>query len=350
MLRQLWSLTRPVPAAGPNALAVAIYEHPDGVVHAQESGFEGVACVDDAARLLLVLSQVWVRIQGYRHASPELDWIERWARGLLDFVLWMQEPDGTWLNFIHDWDGEKNHDGITSRPGQNFWLARGILGAQWAAFVFGDEASHEAYRNGLAAAAAEGAPPDIRALHLFAALFGDDVEPFLAEKWADELLACRDGNVLKNSELEVGLPHLWGHVQEGALAEAANRLDRPDYLEAAIASAEAVIVPEVASAFGGRESTSPYDVAAAIWSLDRLAAASADERWAHLAAEGRAWFDGRNTAGSPVYDRERGRVADGIDGTRVSDNSGAESNIVAAEVLLDLAVEGARSMPDPFAS
>jgi len=58
----------------------------------------------------------------------------------------------------------------------------------------------------------------------------------------------------------------------------------------------------------------------------------------------------KNTAGSAVYDRERGRVADGIDGTRVSDNSGAESNIVAAEVLLDEAIEAARSMADPFAS
>jgi len=331
-----------VPAAGPNALAVTIYEHPDGVVHAEESGFEGVACVDDAARLLIVLSQVW--------SKTKLDWVERWGRGVLDFVLWMQEPDGTWLNFIHDWDGDKNREGITSRAGQNFWLARAIVGTQSAAAVFGGEAAHEAHRRGLAIAAAQEAPPDVRALHLFAALFGDDVEPSLAAKWADELLACRDGDVLKNAELEVGVPHLWGHVQEGALAQAARTLERPDYLDAAIASAEIVIVPAVASAFGGRESTSPYDVAAAVWSLDRLAEAAHDERWARLAADGRGWFDGRNTAGSPVYERERGRVADGIDGTRVSDNSGAESNIVAAEVLLDEAVEVARSMPDPFAS
>ena len=341
MLRQLWRLTRPVPAAGPNALAVTIYEHPEGVVHAQESGFEGVACVDDAARLLIVLSQVW--------EQTRLEWVERWARGVLDFVLWMQEPDGTWLNFIHDWDGDKNRDGITSRAGQNFWLARGILGTQQAAHVFGDGAAHDAYERGIAAAAADVAPPDIRALHL-AALFGGEFEAAIAEKWADELLACRDGDILKNAELEVGVPHLWAHVQEGVLAEASMKLGRSDYLDAAVASAEIVIVPAVTSAFGGRESTSPYDVAAAVWSLDRLGAATDDERWARLAADGRAWFDGRNTAGSHVYDRERGRVADGIDGTRVSDNSGAESNIVAAEVLLDLAIEVARKMPDPFAS
>jgi hypothetical protein len=342
VLRQLWRLTRPVPAAGPDALAVTIYEHPDGVVHAEESGFEGVACVDDAARLLVVLSQVWHR--------TKLDWVERWARGVLDFVLWMQEPDGTWLNFVHDWDGEKNRDGITSRAGQNFWLARAILGTQSAAFVFGDEQARDAYRRGFAVASAQDAPPDVRALHLFAALFDDDVEPSIAAKWGDELLACRDGDILKNAELEVGMPHLWAHVQEGALAEAAQKLDRPEYLDAAIASAELVIVPEVTTSFGGRESTSPYDVVAAVWSLDRLASATKADRWARLAAEGRGWFDGRNTAGAAVYDRVRGRVADGIDGTRVSDNSGAESNIVAAEVLLDDAVAVARSMPDPFAT
>src|SRR5262249_27813167 len=154
-----------------------------------------------------------------------------------------------------------------------------------------------------------------------AALSPEGGDPSLAERWADELLACRDGDVLKNAELEVGLPHLWAHIQEGALAHAAWTLGRPDYLNAAIASAETVIVPAVSSAFRDRDSTSPYDVAAAVWSLDRLGKATGNERWARLAADGRAWFDGSNAADAPVYDRERGRVADGIDGTRVSENS-----------------------------
>jgi hypothetical protein len=342
VLRQLWRLTRPVPAAGPDALAPTIYEHPDGVVHAEESGFEGVACVDDAARLLIVLCQIWTR--------TKLDWVERWSRGLLDFVLWMQEPDGTWLNFIHDWDGDKNRDGITSRPGQNFWLARGILGAQLAGVTFGHQGAIDAHRRGLAAAAAQHAEPDVRALHIIAALREDESDPFLVERWAEELLACRDGDVLKNAKLEVGAPHLWGHIQEGALASAAHTLDRRDYLDAAIASAEAVVVPAVTSAFRSQRSTSPYDVAACVWSLDQLALASDDERWSRLGVDGRDWFHGRNAAGAPVYDRGSGRVADGVDETRVSENSGAESNIVAADVLLDEAVAAAREMSDPFAS
>ena len=58
VLRQLARLTRPVPAAGPGALAVAVYaDGDDETIAARESGFEGVACVDDAARLLGVLSE-----------------------------------------------------------------------------------------------------------------------------------------------------------------------------------------------------------------------------------------------------------------------------------------------------
>jgi hypothetical protein len=329
-----------VPAAGPEVLALAIYEQPDGVVAADESGFEGVACVDDTARLLGVLCEVWER--------THVPWVERWARGLLAFVLWMQEPDGTWLNFIYGWDGRKNETGITSRPGQNFWLARALVGVERAARLLLDEPALEAYRRGLSVATASEAPPDIRALHLLAALRdGGDLDR--SRTWADELVACRDGDVLKNSSYEIGPPHLWAHIQEGVLATASTVLDDPGLLDVAVAGAEAVVVPAVLARFTANPSSVAYDVSSCVWSLDRLAEATGDDRWAELATEGRAWFDGRNAAGVPVYDRERGLVADGIDHDVISANSGAESNIVAAETFLDEAAGLARSMPDPFA-
>jgi len=67
--------------------------------------------------------------------------------------------------------------------------------------------------------------------------------------------------------------------------------------------------------------------------MDVLAGATGEARYAELAREARAWFDGRNPARQPVYDRITGRVADGIDVDRISRNSGAGSNIVAAEAL-----------------
>src|SRR4249920_1741964 len=120
MLRQLARLTRPIAAAGPDAMAVAVYADRRGsLITAKESGHEGVACVDDAARLLEVLCDVWTKTQ--------LPWVERWARGVLAFVLWMQEPDGRWINFIYDWDGVRNEHGITSAIGESFWHARALV-------------------------------------------------------------------------------------------------------------------------------------------------------------------------------------------------------------------------------
>ncbi len=342
MLRQLARLTGPLPAAGPDALTVTIYEHPDGTVHAAESGFEGVACVDDTARLLGVVCEIYDRTR--------LPWVERWARGLLDFVLWMQEPDGRWLNFVHDWEGDKNRDGITSRTGQNFWQARALLGVGDAARVLGDERAAAAFARGFAVVRDEPAPPDIRSLHVVAELARPEPDRALVRRWADEIASTRDGDMLMNSSLERGRPHLWAHIQEGVLARCAGALGDVALLAIAGASAEAVLVPPVGAAFGAQTSSSPYDVASCVWSLERLAEATDDARWTGLAADALAWFDGRNAAGQPVYDRARGRVGDGVDEDRVSENSGAEANIVAAEVMLDQAAAIAREMPDPFSS
>lgn len=347
MLPQLARLTRALPAAGPDALAVSVYaDAQDRPIVAAESGFEGVACVDDAARALDVLCDVW--------AGTHLAWVERWARGVLDFVLWMQEPDGRFLNFVHDWAGEKNHTGITSETGENFWHARALMGVAHAWLTFGDLRAGAAMHRGLDHAVTKEAPPDVRALHILTArrLIADAgleaLRPAI-RLWSHQLAACRTGAVLMNSPFEEGVPHLWAHIQEGVLAWSSTLLEEPALLEVAMASAEELLLPVVASGFDRRGCT-PYDVGSCIWSLDRLAEASGDGRFAAAAADARAWFDGRNPAAAPVFDRRRGRVADGIDEGRVSGNSGAEANVEAANALMDDAIAQALAMDDPFAS
>jgi hypothetical protein len=347
VLRQLARLTRPLPAGASGALAVAVYSDALGrAVSAEESGFEGVACVDDAARLLGVLCDVWERTR-----QP---WAERWARGLLEFVLWMQEPDGRWLNFVTDWNGARNTAGITSRGGENFWQARALMGVSLAWLTFGDERAERALHKGLEHAVGRRAPPDIRALHVMTGLrlMGAGRGGTLADvvrEWCDELVACRDGDgVLKNSAYETVTPHLWGHVEEGVLADASATFEVTDYRDAAVRSAEQLIEPAIRQAFPA-PGTAPYDVASCVFVCDRLHEVTGEAKWASLAADARAWFDGRNTARLPVYDRERGRVADGIDGTRISENSGAEANVVAAEALGEDVVRLAAAMEDPLA-
>ena len=343
MLRQLIRLTGHVPAAGPGALAVAVYaDHEDHLVDAKESGFEGVACVDDTARLLDLMCDVWAR-------SKE-PWAERWAKGLLEFVLWMQEPDGRWINFVFDWDGGRNTAGITSETGENFWHARALAGVSHAWLTFGDERAHDALMRGLDHAVTKPAPSDVRVLHMEVArrLIADAGKRTLlpaVRHWAAEVVAARDGDILMNSPDERGTPHLWAHLQEGVLAEAGELLGDPTLVAAAAASADALWSPIVASGFD-RPSVTPYDVACGVYCLDRLARVTGDTHWEALSADARAWFDGRNPAGVPVYDRERGRVADGLDEGRVSGNSGAEANIVGAEALFDGVVATAATFRD----
>jgi len=334
VLRQLARLTRPVPAAGPSALALAVYSDPSGEpVTAKESGYEGVACVDDAARALDVLCSVWTRTR-----DPG---IERWARGMLEFVLWMQGDDGRWWNFIYDWNGPRNETGVTSSTGENFWHARALSGVTSAWFTFADERALVALRRGIDHPVKQPAPADVRALHVLVGLRLLDDRSFehggeIVHRWAREISGCREGDVLMNNPDERGEPHLWAHMQEGVLVEAGRALDDDALVDVARASARSLLVPIVSDGFD-RPSVTPYDVACSTYSLDRLADIDGDD-WPELATRARQWFDHVDETGRAIYDRHAGRVADGIDDGRVSGNSGAEANVVAAEALFEDAV------------
>jgi hypothetical protein len=302
---------------------------------------EGVACVDDAARGLFVLCAVW--------EQTELPWVRAWCDGLLSFLVWMQGSDGRWVNFVTDWDGTRNRTGASSYAGGAFWQARALQAVARAAVVLGDPRAEAALERGLGSMRAPAAP-DVRALHVMTALELLRAGRALRLRdhltaWTDQMLSCARDGMLMNDPRETGRPHLWGHVQEAALADAGVLLGRDDAVDVARRSAELVFADAIESGFA-MPRTQPYDVASAIEVMDRLHAVTASTVYADLATAARGWFDGRNPAGQPVYDVVAGRVADGIDEGRVSSNSGAEANVVGAEALLDRVVRQARQLPD----
>ena len=344
MLRQIARLGRPVPFAGERAVAIAVYgDRLDQPIRAQEAGYEGVACVDDAARALELYCALW--------SATQLPWTLRWCEGLLDFILAMQRPDGRWLNFILAWGGAPNREGRTSVAGGAFWQARAMLALARALPVLKDARVDVALRRGLPhMLEANGVPTDVRALHIETALAlssgGDDygLAPALPV-WGDELIGCRASDALMNSKEELGRPHLWGHIQEGVLANLGVHLGREDFVAVARRSADVVFAGVVRSGFD-LPHVQPYDVSSAISVLTRLADVTDAPEYALLAADARKWFDGRNPAERAVYDRGAGRVGDGIDLCVVSSNSGAEANIVGAQALFDDAVTVARSLTE----
>lgn len=334
MIRQLDRLLRPVPALGADVLALAIYAHPEGadflLPPAAESGYEGVACVDDAARAALLYTEAW-----RRRGSP---WARETAEGLLRFTCAMQLEDGAFVNFIADWDGNRQLDTPTSRPGGGPWQARAMHALARAVAVFGGRPWARAFEAGIPRLLDPTPYLDITALSAIAMLeyWEATASPEAARHalaGSEEIAAARVGSVLPD---RAGSPdvHLWGHLQEAALARVGAAFGRPDLVQAAARSADAILVPAVARAFAGPR-TIAFDVSSTVAGLDAVAAATGDQRYASLADSARAWFDGRNAAGRPVYDRERGLVRDGIDGDVVNENSGAESNIEGGLALID---------------
>ena len=152
--------------------------------------------------------------------------------------------------------------------------------------------------------------------------------------WCDEIVSCRSGAMLLNWPGEQGQPHLWGHVQEAALFEAGSVLERRDLQEAAVRSADAVFAGPIRSGFELPE-VCAYDVQSALLVMDCLAEGTGDPRYRELGQLARGWFEGRNPAGVPTYDRVSGRVLDGVRGDTVNPDSGAESNVCAGLALLD---------------
>jgi hypothetical protein len=250
----------------------------------------------------------------------------------------MQEEDGRVTNFILDWEGSPNRAGRTSQPGGWAWQARALHALACAVATFGGAEWDERYQRALPWLDEAIPYLDVRAVCVLAALehWRATAAPASAERaiaWSREIAAHATGQGLLNAA-GVQPIHLWGHLQEAALADTGHALGQPDLVERARASAESLLLPAVEAGFDFPR-VLPFDVSCSIAGLTAVARATSDERYAAAAERGRMWFHGRNTAAQPVYDGERGIVYDGIDNGRVSRNSGAESNIEGALALLD---------------
>jgi hypothetical protein len=338
LIRQIARLSKTVPALSDQAIAIAVYADAKGdYVTAREAGFEGVACVDDAARAFNLFDAIW--------RSTGLRWSQQWCTGLLDFILAMQREDGQWFNFIKDWDGTINRETRTSVAGGHFWQARAMFALAHARTSFDDARLEDAIRRGSAILLDVPTPSDVRALHVLTAIELHDHDDFWAPNvatWCDEIMACSDRGMLMNSPDERDTPHLWGHLQEFALARASVFLGDRALLTIAERSASMIFEDLINSGFD-RPHTSPYDVASAVTTMSELANVTKNPKYEDLATLARRWFHGRNPASAPVYDQNLGLVADGIDNGRINQNSGAESNIEGGIALLDETIERSKS-------
>jgi len=285
--------------------------------------------VDDAARAIVLYSGIW-----RRHRLPSARMA---VSSLLQFLAYMQDEDGRVGNFIVEWTGRRNRDGSTSHAGGAAWQARALHALACGVGVAGGDEWDERFARAMRWVDEAIPYMDVRAVCVLAMLehsraTGATDSGDRALAWSREIAGHASISGLLNAA-GVKPIHLWGHLQEAALAETGSVLGHPELVECARASAEALLVPAVDSGFDF-ERVLPFDVSCTVAGLAAVARATSDERYAIAAALGRQWFHGRNSAGQPVYDARRGMVYDGIDHGVVSRNSGAESNIEGALALL----------------
>src|SRR5688500_2810062 len=106
--------------AGRRVRAVALYADAPAAratASPRRDGSEGVACVDDAARAAVLYLRLYET-----NGSPDA---LREARGLLDFVVAMEQGNGEYVNFVAA-DGTLNTRGPTSSMSFSYWAARAL--------------------------------------------------------------------------------------------------------------------------------------------------------------------------------------------------------------------------------
>jgi len=314
-------------------------------VQAEESGYEGIACVDDTARAALLALRAYEQT-----ANPKaLSLARRW----LTFVEYMQYPDGDFANFVRNTSGRRNASGPTSVKGGPFWTVRALWALARAYRVTGSKSYLRAYE--------DCAKPDPEDGKVQAVLALGEAELFRVNgSYRRELIrravfitTCGDDYF--RDDCANPNNNLWGYHQLHAVATVGRLLGSKLLLDECRKTVRNFTEPIVRDAMdyaagpsvaghdlpgplplrGTKDGLCAYTVSPAVQGLAELYRATGTNRYRDLALKASEWFYGRNDAKTRVYDPETGLCADGIDGSVISPNRGAESSIEAGLAELE---------------
>jgi uncharacterized protein YyaL (SSP411 family) len=335
LLSHLRALTFTFEHDGESIDTVLVYAEPDPAtpgtyraVAADDTGFEGIACLDDTARAALLALRVYER-----SGSPTaLDLARRWLR----FVTYMQYPDGSFANFIRNSAGIRNASGPTSHKGGYWWSARALRALATAYRLTGKCAYLAQYRACHLEPLPDGKINGLLALAEMELYRAGSIEGRTAAlEYCDRIVEySHDAPYLLDHPATKFL-NLWGYHQFAALGEAGRLFNRPDYLSLCRRTVANLVEPNVQAkmwhTFPAREKNgvTSYDVTPMVEGLAAMYRATGARRYRELALRAAAWFYGRNDARTAMYDPTTGRCRDGISDGVASVNTGAESSIEA---------------------
>jgi hypothetical protein len=330
VLRHLARLTSYFPHDGERIPYIHVYatEQDDGsllTISAKESGYEGIACLDDVARAAILALQTYAQSGSIAALRMANDWLR--------FVCYVQDADGHFTNFILNSTGIKHYQGQTSYAGGSWWTARALWALATASRITGDARWLECFRQG---------PPEmsgnlkILGVQTLAFLELYEAEPSTDFRFeiSHRCEALMDGGqgYLRDFLGEAAVEPYGFHQLHG-LARAGRLLGRPEYLMRCAITVDRLIVPMVQAHFyhvlpWKYAPRCAYDISTLVLGLEELYYATGEDRYRRLALGCATWLYGANPARTPLYNPRTGRCSDGIadDGT-ASSNCGAESAI-----------------------
>jgi hypothetical protein len=367
-----------IEVGGKTVGVINIYsEYPDYAFAIEPA--EGFACVDDAARAIVMLS-------GQPHDDGYDEETARKAELLIEFVLHMQNANGYFNNFLWP-DGSINTSYRTSLAELNWWSFRALWALESAHQMFPsdqnltrriDHAIDKLFTNikrdiPVAAFnievvntievptwlpqryAADQAAVAIIALLPYFKRSGDDQVLPIINALAAGIMQMQKGDA---NHYPYGmflswknLWHSWGNSQAYALLLAGDQLQRPDYTRSALLEIDNFIPYLLESGFfasiliirepGGFAEESKtrfpqiaYGLRPMVYAATEAFRLTGDAQYLALATRLRSWFFGENDAARNIYDQESGRTYDAINSaSEVNFNSGAESTIEGLLVM-----------------
>ena len=331
---------------------------------------EGIACVDDAARAAVVYLRHF-ELTGDRESLTK-------GKALVRFVMYMQNDDGLFYNFVFDNELtiNKTHQNSTAEE-FGWWAARGVWVLGTAADILKEEDP------AFSQSAAERIQKTYPYLRAFLSRtgemtsVGDREYPtwLIGEYGSDSTSELLLGLTALNSaypeeeltEMIAGFAsgiarmqfgsmnafpygahasypnewHGWGNSQTQALSQAGfyeTARREADHFYPRLLTEKWRHSLVLDDSTGGRDFEQiAYAVRGVAVGLARLSSRTNDARYAKMAGLAASWFTGNNVAGVRMYDPETGRGFDGINSAEtVNRNSGAESTIEALMTILEI--------------
>ncbi len=342
MLNYLEALTYDFERDGQEVSCVLIYAEPDPdrknilqFVLAEDTGYEGIACVDDTARAALLA----LAVSEHSRSRKALSLARRW----LSFVEYMQYPDGEFANFIRNGAGIRNATGATSVKGGYWWSVRALWALARAYRVTGDPTYLERYQACHLDPLPDGKINAVLALgklELYRAEPSDELRRSILDH-CDIIVGSGEAPYFLDHPDKGELAHLWGYHQLHAVASAARLLEQPKLLSACRRTVRHLIEPDLRARFWysypdrQKDGVCAYTATPIVQGLAQMYRATDAKRYRQLALNGAAWFYGRNDARTPMYDPTTGKCRDGIHDGVASINYGAESAIEAGFAELE---------------